>query len=387
MAYFGYFSRLSLQYSFVSPDFFSNPKWINSWKGCGDEFLLAYLPSYVVNNAQVETRSIQNGGTASTVSKNTELRTSKTAVTTYTTDESPMRSSGTRNTMDSWHCWKESKYAYGLKVFDVNVHKHIKQIPITVIQQYTSRSLSKRPYYPNDHSLVRCGEILLGSDIYGSYEANNIIDLIALSKSKSFSSSILATTQTQHNNSTTGTSAHIVTSNTNSIPSSNSSLAASSVIGSTVEEGTETTTESQKFTSRLLNVANQSLPETHPFRESVNSSSVHLIILQHGFLGTSFDMRTLQNALIVEGPPNFFVYTPTDNDEYNGDSIDNTALRLVEEICELCSNKFPFLLVDGSSKSSDGGYDVDRSSNNSSGSKVSFIGHSMGKLFRTTLSN
>jgi hypothetical protein len=53
------------------------------------------------------------------------------------------------------------------------------------------------------------------------------------------------------------------------------------------------------FSPRANGVANEAHGD-----EKDSDGPVHLIVLQHGFLGCSYDMRLLQNAMKVELPPN-----------------------------------------------------------------------------------
>jgi hypothetical protein len=88
----------------------------------------------------------------------------------------------------------------------------------------------------------------------------------------------------------------------------------------------------------------------------------HLVVLQHGFLGTSYDMRLIENAITMEMPNNFQVFCPKSNLEHSQDSIAQMAKRMAFEVMQYCKDKMPALL----SRETD--------------CRVSFVGHSMGGL-------
>ena len=96
----------------------------------------------------------------------------------------------------------------------------------------------------------------------------------------------------------------------------------------------------------------------------------HIVCLQHGFLGNSYDMATLKNALAFEMSTlcaeneneKFHFLCAKSNDEDNQDSIENTATRLAVEVAAFISDKVaPGEVRDGNFR-------------------VSFIGHSLGGL-------
>ena len=89
----------------------------------------------------------------------------------------------------------------------------------------------------------------------------------------------------------------------------------------------------------------------------------HFIVLQHGFLGCSYDMQQLKNCLMAELPAHTYVLTAKANDENNQDTIGEMADRLAAEIVLFCSSTIPELL-DPTKR----------------GGRVSFIGHSLGGL-------
>jgi Putative serine esterase (DUF676)/Protein FAM135 len=101
--------------------------------------------------------------------------------------------------------------------------------------------------------------------------------------------------------------------------------------------------------------------EINPCSPSPPSSprSVHLIVLQHGFEGHSYDMRHLRNYLQVV-LPHARVFVPTSNEGLTNDSIDTMGNRMAEEVASYIWREFR------STKLSD--------------MKISFFGHSMGGL-------
>ena len=147
-------------------------------------------------------------------------------------------------------------------------------------------------------------------------------------------------------------------------------------------------------------------------------SFVHLVILQHGYLGTSHDMRLLSNILTSDGPDNLLILTATANNKHNEDTIENTASRLSIEVVTFCRKYCPEILTDDNDDSeavaegrgSDESYTAQGNSTRHSdrkvsgrgsgpergrgsgklegapvpsdhpGCRVSFIGHSMGGL-------
>ena len=68
------------------------------------------------------------------------------------------------------------------------------------------------------------------------------------------------------------------------------------------------------------------------------SHSPHLIVLQHGFLGTHYCMRLIQNAIAADMPNNrnVFILAAERNDDHNDEGITSMADRLAEEIFDYC---------------------------------------------------
>jgi len=54
-------------------------------------------------------------------------------------------------------------FARGMHVFDCEVHKDIRQLPILLLQQYTSPNLSKCSSLPNEGVVFRRGDIICDS--------------------------------------------------------------------------------------------------------------------------------------------------------------------------------------------------------------------------------
>jgi hypothetical protein len=91
-----------------------------------------------------------------------------------------------------------------------------------------------------------------------------------------------------------------------------------------------------------------------------SSVAVHLVVLQHGFLGCGADMALLKNAIRMELPSHVKVFIPTSNEGKEGDSIAQMGARLAVELLDFCRTAAPSLLeLNGQAK-------------------VSFIGHSLG---------
>lgn len=116
--------------------------------------------------------------------------------------------------------------------------------------------------------------------------------------------------------------------------------------------------------SRLSSVATTRTTCTRsPFiAKSGDSSSValHLVVLQHGFLGCGADMALLKNAIRTELPSHVEVFIPASNEGKEGDSIAQMGARLTVELLDFCRTSAPSLLeVNGQAR-------------------VSFIGHSLG---------
>eukprot|EP01038_Epipyxis_sp_PR26KG_P010970 gene10970-14734_t len=98
--------------------------------------------------------------------------------------------------------------------------------------------------------------------------------------------------------------------------------------------------------------------------ENDDEPPIHLIVLQHGFLGNSYDMRLIQNIITAELPSYTQVFCPRSNEEqaHSQDSIVQMAKRLAFELLKYCEEKAPSLLFKYSK------------------SRISFICHSMGGL-------
>ena len=87
----------------------------------------------------------------------------------------------------------------------------------------------------------------------------------------------------------------------------------------------------------------------------------HLVILQHGFEGSSFDMRILKSHLLFVFPT-LRVHCAEGNNDKTHDSIDEMGIRLATDIHNFIRKRVPDLQYE-----------------NSPG-RISFIGHSMGGL-------
>lgn len=115
--------------------------------------------------------------------------------------------------------------------------------------------------------------------------------------------------------------------------------------------------------SRLSSVVTTRATHSPFIEKSGDSSSVaalHLVVLQHGFLGCGGDMGLLKNAIRTELPSHVEVLIPTSNEGKEGDSIAQMGARLAVELMEFCRTTAPSLLeLDGQAR-------------------VSFIGHSLG---------
>lgn len=115
--------------------------------------------------------------------------------------------------------------------------------------------------------------------------------------------------------------------------------------------------------SRLSSVVTTRAIHSPFIAKSGDSSSVaalHLVVLQHGFLGCGGDMGLLKNAIRTELPSHVEVFIPTSNEGKEGDSIAQMGARLAVELMEFCRTTAPSLLeLDGQAR-------------------VSFIGHSLG---------
>lgn len=136
----------------------------------------------------------------------------------------------------------------------------------------------------------------------------------------------------------------------------------------------DTTSDLHGSSSHTLSKPDPAAEIDHSISDETN---VHLVILQHGFLGFSHDMKLLSHALSVEGAPHVHTYIACSNDDHNDDGIGSMADRLASEIYSYFSSTFPFLLEE--SEGEGGGH---------SDGRVSFIGHSMGGLvIRKALEN
>jgi hypothetical protein len=91
------------------------------------------------------------------------------------------------------------------------------------------------------------------------------------------------------------------------------------------------------------------------------SQSKHLIVLVHGFQGSSADMRLLACQLLIAFPNNLVLCTKS-NDRHNEDSIKTMSHRVAEEVLQYCRDRCPDLLLPNGV------------------SRISFIAHSMGGL-------
>ena len=115
--------------------------------------------------------------------------------------------------------------------------------------------------------------------------------------------------------------------------------------------------------SRLSSVATTRTTHRPFIANSGDSSSVaalHLVVLQHGFLGCGADMALLKNAIRTELPSHMEVFIPTSNEGKEGDSIAQMGSRLAVELLDFCRTAAPSLLeLNGQAR-------------------VSFIGHSLG---------
>jgi hypothetical protein len=117
--------------------------------------------------------------------------------------------------------------------------------------------------------------------------------------------------------------------------------------------------------SRLSSVATTRTTHSPFIANSGDSSSVaalHLVVLQHGFLGCGADMALLKNAIRTELPSHMKVFIPTSNEGKEGDSIAQMGARLAVELLDFCRTAAPSLLE------------------LSGQARVSFIGHSLGAV-------
>lgn len=230
------------------------------------------------------------------------------------------------------------------------------------LQQYTSQTLSSKPYYPNDGIIVKCGELLNTKDEEGEYCQGNIYDIRDLSSLSRQTSVAKVASVSRMESTSSHMSTRLDTLTEYSAGSMNSQSQFTSFRDALdYEDKNDVQSESDRqFSTKILNDTSSQIDLNDP--DSINTKDTHLIILQHGFLGCSYDMKLLQNALHVEGSPYFHVYIASSNDAYNEEGIAAMANRLTSEIYSYCSSKLPFLLEDNG------------------GGRVSFIGHSMGGL-------
>lgn len=117
----------------------------------------------------------------------------------------------------------------------------------------------------------------------------------------------------------------------------------------------------------------------------IKDRGFHLIILQHGFQGNSYDMKLLSNYLSIElSYDNVVQFTSKNsllstlcarsNEEHSDESIEVMGEKLAEEIVQFCKENYPFLLNNSGNKNNRKSMllgDVGR---------ISFIGHSLGSL-------
>ena len=104
--------------------------------------------------------------------------------------------------------------------------------------------------------------------------------------------------------------------------------------------------------------------------EEVPLSRHHVIVLQHGFLGNSYDMRLMRNSLALDMSTGsetdrgerFHYLCASSNDENNQDSIEDMAARLAQEVATFILDKVPHAASLGDNL------------------RVSFVGHSLGGL-------
>jgi len=119
----------------------------------------------------------------------------------------------------------------------------------------------------------------------------------------------------------------------------------------------------RSYLSRLSSVATTRTTHSPFIANSGDSSSVsalHLVVLQHGFLGCGADMALLKNAIRTELPSHMEVFIPTSNEGKEGDSIAQMGARLAVELLDFCRIAAPSLLeLNGQAR-------------------LSFIGHSLG---------
>jgi hypothetical protein len=121
----------------------------------------------------------------------------------------------------------------------------------------------------------------------------------------------------------------------------------------------------KSYLSRLSSVATTHTTHSPFIANSGDSSCVaalHLVVLQHGFLGCGADMALLKNAIRTELPSHMKVFIPTSNEGKEGDSIAQMGARLAVELLDFCRTAAPSLLeLNGQAR-------------------VSFIGHSLGAV-------
>ena len=99
---------------------------------------------------------------------------------------------------------------------------------------------------------------------------------------------------------------------------------------------------------------------SHPKFAKPDPKLVHLIVLQHGFQGNSWDMRLLQSYISVEMPEHVDVLVATSNEVDSEKSIIESAEALAKEIVDYCNDEYPSLMSPAE------------------GGRISFFGHSLG---------
>jgi len=94
------------------------------------------------------------------------------------------------------------------------------------------------------------------------------------------------------------------------------------------------------------------------FQQTQNSyTGLHLFVMQHGFQGNSFDMRTLKNMIAIAMPEAIFLCASSNEQDSDCD-INDQGYKLAQEVFQFIRENCPGNQL----------------------SRITFIGHSMGGL-------
>ena len=273
-----------------------------------------------------------------------------------------------------------SVLARGMPVFDYHVQLQLLKLPYVALQQYTSEEHVSYGLLFDDEigvhqsstdaavaeRAVRGGRLLNCVDDVVSSELGDIVDL--------------SSARRWHLTHTASTSAALGAAAPDTGPGASRPIGSSGgeeeeeeedarQVGPSMRTGavvSEITSDSRGLRTHSIKYGHQQFIRTSgvlaPTSFADGEAAPHLIVLQHGFQGHSYDMGLLVNHFAIELPArSTHVLAARSNEKKNEDSIVEMGKRLAAEVVSYVRDRCPSLLRAG-------------------GGRLSFVGHSMGSL-------